>query len=94
MKAQSELTGDRKRRAEMTRPRSGGVTNWISEIVAMSKPNIDKSARELIREYESAVSDVTTPLTELFSAIETPDYYIDKEVNHRPAGQRWPVCTP
>ena len=28
MKAQSELTGDRERAAEMTAPRVGGVTNW------------------------------------------------------------------
>lgn len=31
-KAQSELVGDRKRRAEMARPRFGGVTNWITGI--------------------------------------------------------------
>lgn len=44
MKAQSELAGDRKRQAETTCPRSGGVTSWIDEINKMHDIRIDWTA--------------------------------------------------
>ena len=88
MKAQSELTGDRKRRAEMTRPRFGGATAWINGIdrtlslhSSFAKPEI----LEAMTRFDTVLSCA--------SAVPTLDMS-DPEVNHCPAGQQRPVCTP
>ena len=91
MKAQSGLAGDRKRRAEMARPRISGVTNRITGITE----SMDK-AFETIRATElSCVPKITVApaLTQALESLSEKKLY-DTEVNNCPAGQQCPVCTP
>ena len=74
LKAQSELAGDRKRRAEMTRPRhNGGVTNWM----------FDNKMRATIDSHVS--TPTANPLAKLAKpdTLTTADTY-DNEVNQSP----------
>ena len=90
MKAQSELTGDRKRRAEMTRPRFGGVTKWMSEFDNMN-------IRETLAEHTAFKKHFDFGLPAVIDRWSiAPEVTQDemKEVNHRPAAQQWTVCTP
>ncbi len=90
MKAQSGLAGDRKKQAEMTCSRVSGVTTRItgisetmSEAVkALHVPALDLPKIEFAPEFVSALEGLSVKKL------------CDAEVNHRPAGQRCPVCTP
>ncbi len=92
MKAQSDLAGNRKRRAEMTRPHSRGVTNWMTgvsdKMSALSKSIASACASSL----DFPKVEISPAFTEALSSISKTKF--DTEVNHRPAGQQWPVCTP
>lgn len=86
MKAQSDLTGDRERRAEMTRPRKRGATNWMSGIDAMN------NSADRIFDSSSLSYGLSGALADFPSIGKS--YIIDTEVKHRPAAQQWVVCTP
>lgn len=86
MKAQSELAGDRKRQAETTCPRFGGVTKRMSTIKAAIEME-DSLAKHVPNLPEITIAPA---FKEAFENIEIPK----PEVKHRPAGQQWPVCTP
>ena len=90
MKAQSELAGDRKRRAETARPRLDGVTSWIPGAVDMSK------SREVRASTMLAAGDAITISPAITSAIDRicATKLKRTEVSNRPAGQQCPVCTP
>lgn len=101
MKAQSDLTGDRERLAEMTRPRNSGVTKWNSLIYMASKTD-DKMMLQCIDcDKKPAPSNTTDSSATTYEPIyrkandvhDTIDTLHD-EVNHRPAAQQWAVCTP
>lgn len=94
MKAQSELAGDRKRRAEMTRPRFVGVTIWIARINGMNsalrKVNSMQSslAESMNAMKEAAVgASFTARISESINVPALPKPIVDSEVNHRPAGR-------
>ena len=91
MKAQSELAGDRKRRAEMTRPHSRGVTIWMTGV----SEKMSVLGKALASAYTPVVDlpkiELAPAFTEALSRISAIS---DNEVNHRPAGQQCPVCTP
>lgn len=92
MKAQSGLTGDRKKRAEMTRSRICGVTNRMTGITeSMAKATETIRATTLACAPKITVSPV---LTEVLGRLSETSKLYDTEVNHRPAGQQCPVCTP
>jgi len=92
MKAQSELAGDRKRQAEMTCPRSRGVTTWITGV----SENMSSIGKSIATAYTSSFDlpkvEFAPAFTEALASLCKPK--INSEVNHRPAGQQCPVCTP
>lgn len=82
MKAQSELAGDRKRRAEMARPAAMRVTLWmtgVSEMISNASKAIAISAPEI----DLPKVTFAPALTETLSRISKTT---NNEVNHRPAG--------
>lgn len=78
MNAQSDLAGDRKRRAEMTRPRFGGATNWMSTVQNVF--DMETKFAEAIPTIPGIKLDST-----LTSAIEK--LTVPNEVSHCPACQ-------
>ena len=88
MKAQSDLTGDRERAAEMTVPRASGATMWIDRIATASK-----SITGFATEGKSLI-DSFKPQIEFSALNELPKITLDDEVNHCPADQQWSVSTP
>ena len=94
MKAQSELAGDRKRRAEMTRPRFVGVTNWIDRINDMNHALIGANAMQEAVSCMAGVRDLvagasfTARIADSIKIPTLPKPIMDSEVNHRPAGQQ------
>ena len=86
MKAQSDLTGDRERAAEMIAPCASRATMWIDRITAANKSLCDIDEKSMINSFKSAIEFPT--LTKL------PEITIDEEVNHCPADQQWSVSTP
>ncbi len=91
MKAQSELAGDRKRRAEMTRPRSRGATTWMTG-VSEKMSDLSKSlAATCISTLDFPKVELAPGFTEALSRISDS---MNNEVNHRPAEQQCSVCTP
>ena len=102
MKAQSDLTGNRERRAEMTRPRFCGVTMWMSAIDTMTNtPATALSDFGLIAD-ESKLARLQSEFATARDLIGTidmrPNIFTDlntnNEVNYCPAAQQWTVCTP
>ena len=79
MKAQSELAGDRKRRAEMTRPRFGGVT--VRMISGMDPEAMNHGFASDIEDYIVRASALQMLKEELQTTSDVPG------VNHRPAGR-------
>ena len=89
MKAQSGLAGDRKRRAEMTRPRFGGATNWMNGIDMMKKSVgyvsairnqiAGASALAQCAGVDAAIRNASHPQIRISNTYS--------EVNHRPAGR-------
>ena len=75
----------------MTRPRFSGVTNRITGITE----SMDK-AFETIRATTIDLPKITVSpvLTEVLGRLSDTSELYDTEVNHRPAGQQCPVCTP
>ncbi len=78
MKAQSDLAGDRKRRAEMTRPRVSGVTKRIDDTVGKLDAYVD-TCTNIFKPYLDTTGKLTGYLTTL-------DYDY-KKVIYRPAGR-------
>lgn len=95
MKAQSELVGNRERRAETARPRFGGATTGMDD-------GNDEDSEEVNCDMELLNQLVLAAKTRDWSGSttsrETPTGIIIEttypEVSNRPAGQQWPVCTP
>ncbi len=86
MKAQSELAGDSKRPAEMAGPRFDGVTRRMASMAKLA-------------EMEGCVASVFESIPDISIAQELAEatqnaVSMNPTVNHRPAGQQWPVCTP
>ncbi len=81
MKAQSELAGDRKRQAEMARPRSRGATNWITG-VSEKMSDICKTFAASIPAFDLPKVEFSPEFKEALSCISKS---YDTEVNHRPA---------
>lgn len=93
MKAQSELTGDRKRQAETTCPRKTGATNsWMS---MNHTPQISESARTIgqmfgdleTEDFKPAVSGIRQALSGTPAAIFGHKSNVLTEVIHRPAAR-------
>ena len=78
MKAQSELTGDRKRRAETTRPRRKAEQQiWMPIEGTVSSLTLDTSMKKM---YGHSLCG--TYAADLLGTIKS-------EVNHCPAAQQW-----
>lgn len=92
MNAQSELAGDRKRRAEMTRPHSRGVTNWITGVSEKMSTLCKPISASAISALDLPKIELSPAFTEALDRISKTKY--DTEVNHRPAWQQCPACTP
>ncbi len=94
MKAQSELTGDRKRRVETARPRHTAEQQiWMPIDDDMN--GLLREANELNQAYLSEIAELGALAPEIGSAAFTsPALIFNHEVNHRPAAQQWAVCTP
>ena len=91
MKAQSELVGDHKSRAEMTRPRSHGATNWINGVSDMMS-KIQFNASDFISHLNMPEVEFLPAFKETLSTIS--DIKLENEVSYRPADQQCSVCTP
>lgn len=91
MKAQSELAGDRKRRAEMTRPRSRGVTTWMTGVSEKMSVLSKTIATAYTPSTDLPKVELAPAFTEALSRISKS---FNTEVNHRPAWQQCLVCTP
>ena len=84
MKAQSELAGDRKRRAETARPRNRGATIWMSKISDnMTLDSVTNACASAISALD--FSGTEAALAEICANL--PEIKIDSEVNYRPAWQ-------
>ena len=81
MKAQSELAGDRERRAEMTRPRFGGVTNWMDSINEMNKAFDFSGITAGIAAFADTIGTIPAIAT---PASDIMDDTIDNEVSLSP----------
>lgn len=94
MKAQSELTGDCKRRVETARPRRKAEQQiWMPIDDDMN--NLLRETNELTQAYRSEIADLGLLGSEIGIATAVPPAVIfNPEVNHRPAAQQWAVCTP
>lgn len=86
MKAQSELAGDRKKRAEMSRSRFRGVTGWIT--------GITETTHKLMGTFENVEIPKIEISPKLREVIRSLNESYNNEVIYRPAGQQWPVRTP
>lgn len=91
MKAQSELMGDHERAAEMTVPRFGGATKWSVRINTMDSANALYDTINAVGTIGLNGLSKTLGCAKPFMAELDSD---ENEVNYRPAGQQWPVCTP
>ena len=89
MKAQSDLAGDRKRRAEMTRPRVSGATKRIEGI----GDNLGTLVGTYLNTDYSYDADTYGKLTQLSGTLSALNHN-SRKVIYRPAGRQRPVCTP
>lgn len=81
MKAQSDLAGDRKRRAEMTRPRVSGVTKRIDGIETM-KASVGTLTAAIANVGGKLEGLTLEPYTSAISTTFNPE-----KVIYRPAGR-------
>lgn len=87
MKAQSELAGDRERRAETTRPHLEMEQQiWMSSIKSTYNTISAMEAR-----FKNDLACVDAMIASTSHDLTDSD---NSEVNHRPASQQWLVCTP
>ena len=90
IKAQSDLAGDGKRRAETSLPRYCGATNWIAKTVdTISEMNKPVCTSKLL----SGIENISFA-PEVLKAIDRASHIMDSEVKNRPAIQQCVVCTP
>lgn len=88
MKAQSELTGDRKRRVETTRPcRKAEQQIWIP--IEGETSELYKAQHMIGKSSHSTVGDACTDICTQLRSLGTAFGTFKNEVNHCPAAQQW-----
>ena len=85
MKAQSDLTGDRERAAEMTAPCASRVTAWMDRI---------KTACKGINSFATEGKTLIDSIAPKFEIPDIGEISYNTEVNYCPARQQCLVCTP
>lgn len=96
MKAQSELTGDRERRAEMTRPRCGGVTNWITGINNAMSVTAMEEMEQVMREVNHVADEMTSVnrMAQQMAGASVISCTLNPEVKNCPPIRQRVGCTP
>lgn len=81
MKAQSELAGDRERRAETTRPRFSGVTKWTDSLEEMNRALDHFDGIPKLSTLAETVSGIATIATPAIGILD------NERVTYRPASR-------